>query len=414
MFRKYKEIVGVFAMLLLFGFFLSIDGAGAQTTILGNTLMPMAVTGPDTTTISSSNGTFTIRTDSANCIYTEFMPNESVDCDSIVFVQTCKIKFWDGSKWKAYKPGDVYSGWWYRDGDTTSDSTFVDHVFCEKDPNYNGDDPQDIGNKGSGGPSGGGSYILRAPLAGETPATMHDCPNMPDACFPSGTTKCKMEFEVAAICADDGKVLGSFKWEYNRDKGASGRGTDSVLTTGSAPDTVSSGFTTARDTFIANHKDSTGATYCPEKRIADIIKQILDIFTTALGSMPASPLPGELVTAYFTVENTGETELVDIPVGLTLNGFLMEERVIPILMPEETHDIEFMFIAENGVNSVKCIADFYGDNEESDEHNNAAKQIIYANNPSAVPLFSQTALVILVLASLLTAVFVLRRYANGS
>lgn len=387
-------------------------GAAAEDAFSADPLNHLVLAGPDTSTFSSSYGTFTVRTDSANCIYTEFMPNESVDCDSIVFIQTCRLKFWDGSKWVAKKPSDVWSGWWYRDGDTTADTTFVDHVFCEKDPYYNGDDPGDIGDKGSGGPSG--SYIYRAPLAGESAATMHDCPRLYDEHYPSGTTKAKMEFEVAAVCADDGKVLGSFKWEYNRDKGDSGPGTDTVLTAGSAPDTVSPGFTAAKDTFVTNHKDSTGAAYCPEKALADALKAWLDVISDFMVYSPADPMPGELVTATFSVENIGSEEMVDIPVAFTHNSMLAEEHVVPALMPGQEEQFEFMFVAEEGPNLVQFMVDFYGGHEESNEHNNTSELLVNANDPSAVPLFSPLVLVILAFGLILTAALFIRRAAGGN
>ena len=410
MFAKYlKPAAGLIALLVL-GFLVSFEDAVAEDGFSVDPLDHLVVAGPDTSTFSSSYGTYTVRTDSANCIYTEFMPNESVDCDSIVFIQTCKLTFWDGSKWVAKKPSDVWSGWGYRDGDTTADTTFVDHVFCEKDPYYNGDDPNDIGNKGSGGPSK--SYIYRSTLAGETAATMEDCPRLYDGAYPSGTTKAKMEFEVAAVCADDGKVLGSFEWEYNRDKGDSGAGTDTVLTTGSAPDTVSPGFTAAKDTFVTNHKDSTGTAYCPEKALADALKAWLDIISTSLFYSPSDPLPGEMVTATFSIENIGSDEMVDIPVAFTHNHMLAEENIVAALMPGQSEEFDFTFMAEEGPNLVQFVVDFYGDHEELDEHNNTSEFLINANEPAAVPLFKPLALVLLVFGLLLTASLVIRKAAK--
>jgi len=405
MFKKDKEIIIKFLVLLLFGLLIPFHGANAESDIFLN---PFSIMGPDTTTLSSSNGTFTVRTDSANCIYTEFMPGDSVKCDSIVFIQTCKISFWDGSKWVAKKPGDIWSGWWYRDGDTTNDTTFVDHVFCEKDPHYNGDDPQDIGKKGSYG-SSKASFLRYSPAGTATPATMEDCPNMPDGCFPTGTTKAKMEFEVAAVCADDGKVLGSFNWEYNRAKADSGNGTDSVTTTGTAPDTVSAGFTAAKDTFVTNHKDSTGTIYCPEKRLADLIKLWLDVFTASSGYFPMDPSAGQTVTAQFTVTNMSDEELTDFPVGFTVNGLQSGVEMMPILFPSETRPVEFSFVAQEGPNFVQCIADYYGDHEELDEHNNTAELLIDAFPSSAVPIFSQFVLIVVVLGLILTAAFIIKK-----
>ena len=408
MFRKNKNIIMGFLVLLLFGFLIPFHSANAEGGILGSFLNPFSAAGPDTTSLASSNGTFTIRTDSVNCIFTEFMPGPGVDCDSIVFVQTCKISFWDGSKWVATKPGDIASGWGYRDGDTTADTTFVDHVFCEKDPYYNGDDDNDVGNKGSSG-SEEKSFFKLSPAGPATPATMEDCPNVPDSNFPAGTTKAKMEFEVAAVCADDGSVLGSFEWEYNRDKGSSGNGTDSVTTTGSAPDTVSTGFTAAQDTFVTNHTDSTGAIYCPEKRLADAIKSLLDIMSEIWGFLPISPIVGELVTAQFTVTNMSGEELIDLPVAFTLNGLQAQVDMIPMLLPGETQPVAFSFVAQEGPNVAQCIADYYGDNEESNEHNNSAVQVIEATGSSAVPIFNPFVLTVLVLGLILTAALVIKK-----
>lgn len=409
-FRKNKDIITGFLVFLLIGFLVPFHSANAESNIFGDFLYPFSVAGPDTSSLPSSNGTFTVRTDSANCIFTEFMPGPGVDCDSIVFVQTCKVSFWDGSKWVATKPGDIASGWGYRDGDTTADTTFVDHVYCEKDPYYNGDDDNDIGNKGSSG-SEEKSFLMLSPAGPATPATMEDCPNVPDGNFPTGTSKVKMEFEVAAVCADDGSVLGSFEWEYNRDKGSSGNGTDSVTTTGTAPDTVSTGFTAALDTFVTNHTDGTGASYCPEKALDDLIKSLLDIMSEVWGFFPVSPIAGELVTAQFTVTNMSGEELIDLPVAFTLNGLQAEVDMIPLLLPGETQPVAFSFIAQQGPNVAQCIADCYGDHEESNEHNNGAVQVIEASGASGVPIFNPFVLTVLVLGLILTAALVIKKRA---
>jgi hypothetical protein len=220
-----------------------------------------------------------------------------------------------------------------------------------------------------------------------------------------------MEFEVAAICADDGKVLGSFNWEYNRNKGDAGDGVDSVTTTGSAPDTVSGGFTAAKDTFVTNHKDSTGVKYCPEQAILDwlLFNLICDIADQTFGYLPPSPSAGEIVIAQFTIANTGLEELHDVTVGFTLNGLKVEETMIPMLHPGESQQVEFSFVAQEGPNVAQCLANYYGDYEEFDENNNDAVQVIQVSGSSAVPIFNRFVLMVLILGLILGAALVIKK-----
>jgi hypothetical protein len=125
----------------------------------------------DTVTLESDQGTFTIETN-GNTIKTSFVPKEGVDCEKIVFVQTVKSFFWDGDSWEMTTPLEENSDWEYKDDDTTEDGTRVDHIFCEKDPAYNGDDTnKDSGQQGSSGDP-------------PTPSKMSDGPNKPDDKFP--------------------------------------------------------------------------------------------------------------------------------------------------------------------------------------------------------------------------------------
>ena len=83
---------------------------------------------------------------------------------------------------------------------------FVDHVACEGDPYYNGDDvPHDTASKGD-------STI--APPGTPAPTTMFDGPGgfFQGGNVRPGIVRIVVTFETCAICAADGRILGCIKW----------------------------------------------------------------------------------------------------------------------------------------------------------------------------------------------------------
>ena len=203
-----------------------------------------------TTTFTDAKGTWTIKTD-GNTIDISFKPDKNnVKCTKIVFVQTVK-RYLDGA---VVKPSEDSPKRSYSDPDTTAGGTTVDHLFCEKDPYYNGDDTQDSGTQGSA--AGDGSET--------TAATMCDSPSKPDGFFPGTTTMTKKEFETCAVCAagtDAGMVYGCIKWKYERTKGSGDDGTVTLTSTGI--EAASQAYSNAVALFNTNHT-FPGSPMCPE------------------------------------------------------------------------------------------------------------------------------------------------------
>ncbi len=217
-----------------------------------------------TTTLSNANGTWTVTTNpggtATNQIDIKFTPDaNNVNCAKIVFVQTVKIHFENAT---VYSWGALYSVWAYRDPDALADGTIVDHIFCEKDPGYNGDDRgagtgnQDSGQQGKS--QGNGTPV--------TDATMSDNPGLPDAYFPGTKTMLTMEFETCAMCAvgNDPTTwasLGCIKWKLTRTKNDGTNGTATLTST--AVEARTQAHINATSTFATTHTSATTPS-CPE------------------------------------------------------------------------------------------------------------------------------------------------------
>src|SRR5262249_20142745 len=144
----------------------------------------------------------------------------------IVFIQVMR-NLLDGTP---VLPSRVFTGFSYRDKDTTSRFYHVDYTFGEKDPYYNGDDKKnDIGKQGNAlaHVSGGVAGVLNAILPGASSfvdlviesATMFDAPNYNDSIFPAGKTLLRWEFRTAvfsAAGADQGTYYQYVDWAYEK------------------------------------------------------------------------------------------------------------------------------------------------------------------------------------------------------
>jgi hypothetical protein len=141
----------------------------------------------------------------AGTIATTYTPEAKDKSTKIVFIQVMR-ELLDGTP---VKPS-VVSGDAYLDAATTSDFYHVDYISGEKDPYYNGDDPQDFGPQGNA--------ISTPPV----PASTSDTPNYGDGSFPVGKTKLLWEFRTAAFSAagaDQGAYYGYVDWAYGKEKG---------------------------------------------------------------------------------------------------------------------------------------------------------------------------------------------------
>src|SRR5262245_26605581 len=106
----------------------------------------------------------------AGTVATTYTPEAKDKSTKIVFIQVMRESL-DGTP---VMPSVAAPAFAYQDADTTSDFYHVDYVSGEKDPYYNGDDPQDFGPQGN------------ATSTPPVPASTSDTPNYNDASFPAG------------------------------------------------------------------------------------------------------------------------------------------------------------------------------------------------------------------------------------
>ena len=205
------------------------------------------------TTFSNANGSWKVTT-SGNTIDIEFDPHATnVNCPKIGFAQTVK---WSLDGMVVTKPSTVIPEWAYKDDDILTNGWRIDHVFCEKDPYYNGDDcPQDGSSPQQGSSQGSGGAT--------TKSEMSDSPYTADVDFPTGKTMSKLEFEMCAVCMEGpnaGTVYGCIKWKYERTKGGDA-GTVTLLST--AVEAQSQDHKDALAKYVTNH-GSGASKMCPE------------------------------------------------------------------------------------------------------------------------------------------------------
>lgn len=135
-----------------------------------------------------------------------YKPEAKDKSTKIVFLQTIRVLL-DGMP---CKPSKIDSTLSYKDPDTTKAFHYVDYLKGEKDPYYNGDDPQDSGTQGN------------AVSSPKVDATMSDTPYYPDSSFPKGSKKTTWEFKTAAFSAtgkDKGTYYEYIDWTYEKEKG---------------------------------------------------------------------------------------------------------------------------------------------------------------------------------------------------
>lgn len=182
----------------------SAQGAGSQSQFRGSTARAISASGSGTVT-------------------TTYTPEAKDKGTKIVFIQVMR-ELLDGVP---VKPSVAAPAFAYQDADTTSDFYHVDYVSGEKDPYYNGDDPQDFGPQGN---------AVSTPAVA---ASTSDTPNYPDGSFPVGKSKLAWEFRTAAFSAagaDEGTYYGYVDWAYAKEKGKAAKtavGTTSAGTPGS-------------------------------------------------------------------------------------------------------------------------------------------------------------------------------------
>ena len=136
----------------------------------------------------------------------EYSPESKDKSTKIVFLQVMR-EFLDG---KTVKPGDIAPKFNFQDADTTTKFFHVDYASGEKDPYYNGDDPQDGGTQGN---------TTSTPKVN---SKMTDTPSKPYSGIPAGKSKVNYEFRTAAFSAagvDKGTYYEFVDWTYEKERG---------------------------------------------------------------------------------------------------------------------------------------------------------------------------------------------------
>ena len=205
-------------------------------------------------------------------------PANGAPCAKTAIIPTFKIYFEDqaGNKEDIDKPSDAFDG---IDWDTIPEpwrtrlldkkkkreqandpnvvgGTVVDSSWCDEDPYYNGDDPQDI-------------TRLNRQGTRDQPTTMVDGPLHSDVFFTGNRHKIVIEFEVCAYCMNDdgtaGDILDCTTWRYERTN-KQGNGTITPPSKPSKP--PSKDHTEAVNKFVLRHtkknKDGILKKTCPD------------------------------------------------------------------------------------------------------------------------------------------------------
>jgi hypothetical protein len=251
-------------------------------------------------TIVGSHGTFTT-SESNGKITTTYSPNVgNPTCSSIYMVQTCRDVDQNGN---VVSPKDYQGNTFdHLQDDMTPGGTYVDHVVCEKDPYYNGEDPgKDKKSEGSNSASS------------STPTTMSDKPNYSDNCFPTGVTTIVSTFEVCAVCADDGRILDCYTWTYTRVKGD---GTNGTVSSGTTAAPASDEFKLALGQFELNHLYGL---ICTE----EVAEQNMGMANVAYGGAttePAVVIPEEPFVMQFNVVNLSGVDVFEVEYEVLLDG----------------------------------------------------------------------------------------------
>jgi len=139
----------------------------------------------------------------------KYAPEAGDKSTKIVFIQVLK-RLLDGV---AVKPSEFHRTFAYADADTTKDLYTVDYTDGEKDPYYNGDDPQDAGSSQIQG---------NATSSPKVTAQMVDTPRYEDSAFAAGKSKAAYTFRTYAFSAagaDKGTFYAYAKWGFEKEKG---------------------------------------------------------------------------------------------------------------------------------------------------------------------------------------------------
>jgi len=222
--------------------------------------------------VAGTNGDFDV-TITGTKISIKYTPKASANCAKIVFVQSCLTKV-DGA---AVKPSDQNKKWKYQDDDTANDGkTCVDHVTCEADPYYNGDDAGKDGGKQGDSTS--------------DPRKAAEMSDKPSPQVPAGATSVEYVFETCAYCPATGTYLDCIQWKTTNN----GTTTTTTLITGANASAASDEIKQAKTKFDTNHTKGDGTKFSQEATTAAGGKKFDATVNTGAGLTSAPLPPGSL------------------------------------------------------------------------------------------------------------------------
>ncbi len=299
------------------------------------------------TTIQGTNGKFEV-TVTGNTIDIKYTGDPTkITCKKIVFVQTVKSTI-DGTVVKppsAQKNMKDLQNGKHSDDDQIDDGTYVDHLFCEKDPYYNGDDkPQDGGTQGN--------------TETGTPSTMSDSPSQGDSDLPNADSCVVKDFETCAYCVDTGKFLDCIKWTYKRCKGDANAGTVTVASTTCS--TPSQSMQDAKKKFDTNHTGADGKPICPEEKAVVVTeadtpggsRTIVVQGGTDIQTWDVAVFPDAVLRASVSLDvnqNALRTELFSIQTGIDQLRDLRDAADMQPIVDELTARLASAQLAANGI-----------------------------------------------------------------
>jgi hypothetical protein len=252
--------------------------------------------------------------------------------------------------------------------DDMVDGTYVDHVVCEKDPYYNGEDAgKDAKSQGKSSPTG------------STPTSMSDRPSYSDAAFPDGVTKIISTFEVCAVCKDDGKILDCVTWTYTRTKGAPGKGAIADATGVSTPSTA---FSNAKAKYEDNHGMGTR---CPEARAATTPGPDVNPAGGAKKLPLDPPIAGSPFEVQWDVVNSSLDPVGNVPWQAWLDGHPHAAGVVPLIEGLDYQTVTFIVPGLSpGPHSLLLGVDPMNAIPETDETNNEQWDAFEVRDPTGI------------------------------
>ncbi len=291
-------------------------GAGLLAGLVLAGLASAAVLG---TIIKGTNGSFDVTVTPApadslrSSIRISYTPDTSkVNCSPIYLVQTCRDSSAGGG---VIKPKDYKTtAFVHMQDDMTPGGTYVDHLVCEKDPFYNGEDA------GKDTKSAGSSDGHTA-----TTTTMSDAPSISDGAFPAGVTTIISTFTVCAVCKPDGKILDCVTWTWTRTKGSAGKGTIT------GPTTTTTATQEFKDAVAAYEKNHGNGTKCPEL-LAETHMGGQNVAPGTGKKEPYDPpVEGQPSTVQWDIVNTGGQDVTSVTWTVMLDGTFLTWGMVPVI-----------------------------------------------------------------------------------